>query len=99
MHGYLNPEKNPDLDLLSDMSTSNSDLCFAFSDYIRNCACAHIYSGMHIQLIKHLMWVIHSLPQSKHCVLSGTTQAFQSLKSKAPPVTILIKAMQYDSIM
>ena len=29
----------------------------------------------------------------------GTVQAFQSLKSKAPPVTILIKAMQYDSIM
>ncbi|CAI8046656.1 Disks large homolog 1 [Geodia barretti] len=37
--------------------------------------------------------------KSKHCVMAGTVQAFQSLKSKAPPVTILIKAMQYDSIM
>jgi hypothetical protein len=37
--------------------------------------------------------------KSKHCLMTGTTQAFQSLKSKAPPVTILIKAMQYDSIM
>ena len=31
--------------------------------------------------------------------MAGSVQAFQSLKSKAPPVTILIKAMQYDSIM
>ena len=40
---------------------------------------------------------IHS-QQGKHCLLTGTIQALQSLKSIAPPVTILVKAMTEESI-
>ena len=39
-----------------------------------------------------------SSPQGKHCLLMGTIQALQSLKSIAPPITILVKAMTEESI-
>ena len=39
-----------------------------------------------------------SLPQGKHCLMTGTIQAMQSLKSIAPPITFLVKAMTEESI-
>ena len=39
-----------------------------------------------------------SPPQGKHCLLTGTIQALQSLKSIAPPITFLVKAMTEESI-
>ena len=46
---------------------------------------------------KFMAEYIHS-QQGKHCLLTGTIHALQSLKSIAPPVTILVKAMTEESI-
>ena len=40
-----------------------------------------------------------ALPQGKHCLMTGTIQAMQSLKSIAPPITFLVKAMTEESTM
>jgi len=36
--------------------------------------------------------------KGKHCLMTGTIQAMQSLKSIAPPITFLVKAMTEESI-
>lgn len=58
------------------------------------CVCVPLYTVC----VCYSTWFSLPSPQGKHCLLPGSIQALQSLKSIAPPITVFIKANTEESI-